>query len=211
MRTSDLSPAIQLGEKMRKIIAIVVALAAFSSARVVSAGAFTEWLPDEIYSNASGSVQFIDFGTSQNVENFLLGQEVTTNGHMFTFPSSLPSSSTAGKHFLVGTPGYVALSGLLDLAPVDYLLPANNFFNFNGDHINIPGSTVPALTFTTGQLPTDGLDALFFDGTNLTTAINTEIDFAGNVSSIPEPCSLSLIPCAALAMRRRRRSGSGPR
>src|SRR5881409_3923726 len=70
---------------------------------------FHLWRINEIYSNADGSVQFIEFVTSSSGQQFLAGHSLTSSDasgatiKTFTFPSNL-SGDTANHSFLVATP-----------------------------------------------------------------------------------------------------------
>ena len=77
--------------------------------------AFHNWKVNEIYSNASGTVQFIEFSTASGTEQFVSGHFVASSSgatnNSFTFPNDL-QGSTANKKFLVATSGFQALAGL---------------------------------------------------------------------------------------------------
>src|SRR5690349_1305527 len=116
---------------------------------------------NEVYSNPSGTVQYIEmkeiFGF--DFENFVtLAPDIKSTTHDFIFPSDLPSFSTANKTFLLGTPGYAALTGA---APPDYTIPAN-FFNPAGDTFTY-GTTGPdgiVDNVTIGAQPSDPTESL---------------------------------------------------
>src|SRR4029079_8797579 len=78
---------------------------------------FHEWKIDQVYSNADGSVQYVDFvlAAPSDDERFLFGRTLTAglNSHSLTFGSDLPSEPVAGQHFLVATPGFAAIAGVL--------------------------------------------------------------------------------------------------
>ena len=154
-----------------------------------SAGAtFHRWDITEFYSNASGSVQYVEFYDIFNSEHLLSGhtlQSTTPPVMSFTFPSNLSSTSTANQHMLVATHGFASLPGAVT---PDYTLPAWNFFATVADTLNF-ASGFDTITWTSGQLPTDGIDALHEDygGTNRHTGPNTPTNFAGQVGSLPEP------------------------
>lgn len=170
---------------------------------------FHLWKIDEVYSNSTGTVQFIDFkqpSSEFDNESFVGGQSLTDSalGHTFMFPSDLPSTPVANQHFLVATPGYTGLPGL---PHADYTLPVNGFFKTSGDTLTYAFG-VNSLTFAGGQLPTDGVHALFRDygGSELKTGVNDAINFAGQSGSVPEPGTLALLAGAAgLSLMRRRR------
>ena len=192
-----------------KIIASIAAaaiLAAVGSARAT----FHEWLPEEIFSNASGTVQYIEFSNTFDLENLLSSTSITaaTTGNTYHFPTNLASSSTSGHKLLVATPGYAALPGV---PTPDYVLPSNNFFSITGDSVHLIGTAQPFLTFTSGQLPTDGHTALFFNGTTLSTGLSSPTNFAGvsGTVAVPETTTLALLVGSGglLLCRRSRRNG----
>jgi hypothetical protein len=110
------------------------------------------WRITEIFSNATGTIQFIEMTTccgSAGGEIFLSGQRLSSNSQAFTFPGNL-DMTTANKHVLLATAGYAALPG----APVpDYTIPAN-FFSTTSDTLAF--SVYDTLIFPAGALPTDG-------------------------------------------------------
>jgi serralysin len=171
---------------------------------------FHEWKISEVYSNATGTVQFIEFlqpSFSFDDERFVAGQTLTDAafGHTFTFGSSLPNQPPPSSHFLVATPGYAALSGV---PAADYVLPANNFFNTAGDTLTF-ATFVDQLQFTGAQFPTNGTSSLNRDygATTLTTARNSPTNFAGQSGSVvPEPATAGLLACGAVMVLRRHRA-----
>ena len=115
---------------------------------------FHLWQIDEVYSDATGTVQFVELTVASDGENVLSGHTLTSSGHTFTFPANLPKN-TANHHLLLATPGYIALPGM---PAADFNLGANSFFDVNGDTLDYAG--VNSLTFTAGQLPVDGANSL---------------------------------------------------
>ena len=121
---------------------------------------------DEIYSNASGTIQFIELhevfhANGQNHESEAPDFKTNENDLIF---ADLPSTQTADTFFLLGTAGYNAMSG----APqADYLIP-NNFFNPAGDTLQYgstgPDGVVDLATFA--NLPTSGGQAFYRVGTS---------------------------------------------
>src|SRR5258708_39657387 len=69
----------------------------------------------KVFSNASGTVQYIELFTTSPGQEFLSGRAINSNAHSFMFTSNLPATpthTTANQHFLLATPGYFALSGV---------------------------------------------------------------------------------------------------
>src|SRR5438105_1111029 len=85
---------------------------------------------NEIFSNADGTVQFIELreAFSASGQNFLRGLTLTSgtgaNQKSFTFPNDLPSFNTAGTSVLIGTQGFAALA----VVTPDYVVP-NGFLS----------------------------------------------------------------------------------
>ena len=113
------------------------------------------WRIEEIFSNPSGTVQFIEMSTccGSTGEIFLSGLRLRSNASTFDFPGNL-SGSTLHKHLLLATDGYAAIPGA---PPRDYTIPAN-FFSINGDSISFV--TYDVMTFGPGVLPTNGTTSL---------------------------------------------------
>ncbi len=145
----------------------------------------------EVFSNADGSIMFIELFTTSGGQQFL-------NGHTITFEinatiqntvnlSQLPSDS-ANKTFLVGTANLGTLYGVVP----DFVIPANFFTAGASNFINFAeGTDRVNLTL----LPTDGTSSL--NGiisnagqTQAATSVNAQAtprNFAGATATIPEP------------------------
>src|SRR5882672_1663346 len=75
--------------------------------------AFHLWKIDEVYSNASGTVQFIEMFDPSANETAMNGATLASQGHSFTFGANLPAATaTQNHHLLLATPGYFALTGV---------------------------------------------------------------------------------------------------
>jgi serralysin len=138
---------------------------------------FHLWKFDEVFSNADGSVQFIEMTDAADFEQFVSGHPLTSTTHTVTPSTNLPAvnNMTAGHHMLFATAGFGALTG--GVTP-DYLIPAN-FFNPAGDTLNWAGG-FDIKTF--GAIPTDGVHSLILPG--ILTAVNSPTNFAGDVGSV---------------------------
>jgi hypothetical protein len=160
-----------------------------------------EWDIAEIYSNADGSVQYIEFFTTGADEfGWSAGQiRSLSNESMIEFDTNL-EPPTENRRVLVATPGFADLPGAV--AP-DYEIPAG-FFDIGGDTLVF--SNVDTVTFASGQLPTDGTQSLYRTLTlpspslptvagpeDLFVGENSPTNFAGETGQlVPEPGALAL-------------------
>jgi hypothetical protein len=183
---------------MRKlwILGIVVSIAAVFPQQAEAT--YHEWKIDQAYSNASGTVQYVDFLLTNPTddEQFISNAELLSNFHMMGF-TDLPSVPGNGQHFLIATPGFAVIAGVTP----DYTFPATPFFNHAGDML----SYGPGLNVLTTPALSGGTQAFGPSGFVLARPTN----FAGKIGSVPEPpASLLLLLGAAglwiLARRRRR-------
>src|SRR5262245_590795 len=71
---------------------------------------FHLWDFSEFFSDADGSVQFIELHTASAGETFATGVDIRSNSKVFTFDHNL-SGSTANKDLLVATAGFGSLPG----------------------------------------------------------------------------------------------------
>jgi hypothetical protein len=184
--------------RMRKTVftrslQVIMLIAVAASGIFPASASFHTFQVNELYSNASGSVQFIElleaFGA--NGQQFLGGHTLNvTQGstvRTFTFPNDLPSDTTAGKHVLIATSAFAALG----IVTPDYIVPAGFLFT-NGATVDYAG--VDSVTY--GALPVDGVSSLNRNGT---TGVNSPTNFAGQSGSIsapppPPPSEPSAVP-----------------
>lgn len=133
---------------------------------------------NEVYSNADGNIQFIEFSGDDDHQQSWAGHSIISSDgndiHTFTIPHDLPNAATNGKNVLVATQGFADRGFLTP----DYVVP-NNFLFIKDGTVNFPGMN--AGSFTYSQLPTDGTLSLQADHS---TRINSPTDFAGNTSII---------------------------
>ena len=174
---------------MRIVRGLLCLLAAVSASPV--AASFHTFQLNEFYSNADGSIQYVELkeGFGANGQLFLGGRAITsTQGgttHTLVFLTDLPSVITASKSVLIATPGFAALG----IVAPDYIVPAGFLF-VGGGTVNYAGVDI----LTLGALPTDGVTSLNRDGT---TGVNSPRNFAGQTGSIPAappPASASASP-----------------
>jgi dockerin type I repeat protein len=144
---------------------------------------FQLWKIDQIYSNTTANVQFVELADTADGELNVMGQTLTSNGQTFTFPSDLPDgTATAGSHMLLATPGYFALAGV---AKADFMLP-DHFFNAVGDMLTYAGG-LDSVTFDNFQVPVDNLHSLnrSSPGAPLLSGVNSPTDVHGDTGQIP--------------------------
>ncbi|MDQ6630141.1 MAG: hypothetical protein M3Y82_00090 [Verrucomicrobiota bacterium] len=165
---------------LASIAAIAVILLTNSSAYA----AFHTWKVNEIYSNADGSVQFIEMKEASgfNGQNLLSGHSITCTGPAgtttFNF-SNLASSTTANKFFLIGTSNLVSVPG--GLTPDFVFTNPGPFLSLNSGSINFAG--VDVITYT--NLPANGSGAITRSGSTLiATTNNSPVNFGGASNSI---------------------------
>jgi hypothetical protein len=161
------------------IHAVRLFLIALSLAAAEANATFHLWRMTELYSNADGSVQYLELAVSSSGEGLLSGHVLTSSRgnevHYLVFPNDL-QGDTGGKTFLIGTEGFAALG----LVMPDYVVP-NGFFFAGGGDVNfadVDGWHYPAL-------PVAGALSLNRDGT---TGKNSPTNFAGSTGTIlPAP------------------------
>ncbi|HTP45646.1 MAG TPA: hypothetical protein VMQ50_01820 [Casimicrobiaceae bacterium] len=144
-----------------------------------TAAAFQTFRIEEIYSNGDGTVQYVVLHESSGADGqqFLGGHTlVVTYGAVtktFTFPSDLPSASTANTRVLIATAGFASLG----LVTPDYVIPAQ-FLPGYGGTLNYAG--VDQVAF--GPLPSDGFHAIDRNGTS---KANLATNFGGQSAAAP--------------------------
>ena len=170
-----------LRPNLRRLVCFSLALLLTNQARAT----FHLWTVNEIYSNADGSVQFIELHESSTIngEDLLAGHFIRcTSGlltNTFIFPTNLPSTITAGKCFVIGTANLASLPG--GVTP-DYVFTNAVPFLFSGNGtINYAG--VDVVNYT--NLPADGAGSLVRSGTAMVFSVtNSPQNFAGESNSI---------------------------
>src|ERR1035437_66159 len=93
---------------------------------------------NELYSNADGSIQFIEILGEADGQGFWAGHSITVSqggtSHSFTFPTDLPSEATAGTKVLIATQGFANLG----IVTPDFVVLAGFLFT-NGGTVNYAG------------------------------------------------------------------------
>ena len=138
------------------------------------------WRVAEVFSNASGTIQFIELWESAGTpgEVATAGHQVTSNTRSFTLTNNAVSP-TSNKRILLGTPGYAALPGA---PPPDYTIPAGSVPFF----ATALAQTIQYIPYDTwnipaGSIPTDGVTSLNRTGGPLP---NTPTNYAGTTGTI---------------------------
>lgn len=132
---------------------------------------------DQIYSDASGNVQYIRLTALAGGQQFLGGQNITAlrgaASHVYPFATNLPGDTT-GKKFLVATQGFADLN----IVTPDYTVP-NKFLFTPGGTINYASSSDQVVY---AALPTNGTHAIDRNGI---AVVASPQNFAGNTAASP--------------------------
>jgi hypothetical protein len=142
------------------------------------------WNFSEIFSNASGSVQYVELFCTDANEQGVGPFTITSNAHTFNFVTNLPNTATANTYILVATSGFGSLAG--GVTP-DYIIPSN-FFATGGGTLNY-ASGVQVWSY--GAVPTDGTHSLLRNGS---TAINSPTNYAGQGGSVNLATAVPMLP-----------------
>lgn len=133
---------------------------------------------NEVYSNADGSVQFIEFVGDADAQHVWAGHSITSTNdattNTYNISTNLPNAATNGKSVLVATQGFADLG----LVTPDYIIPNGFLFTINGT-VSFPGMLGGTITYT--ALPIDGTLSLNPDGS---TGINSPTNFTGSTGTV---------------------------
>jgi len=119
----------------------------------------------QIYSNAAGTVQFVVLSSGIDGEDVWHGHYIASVSldqvvnNKYVFAADLPDSATAGKSVLVATQGFASLG----IITPDFVVP-NNFIVLGDGSVDFAG--VDTIAYYAGAIPTDGVKALFRDGSS---------------------------------------------
>ena len=166
-----------------RFVAGLIALTAAALTCAPASAFFHLWRFTEFFSNADGSVQFIELQALANGENFSQNGTISSNstGKVFTFPTNL-TGSTLNKRLLVATPNFASLPGAVT---PDFTLPSTNFFDPAGDTLTLFLSfQIDSKTFT--SVPTDGVMSRHYNASTGATSLgsNSPTNFAGSSGSV---------------------------
>ncbi len=158
----------------RLILAATLAIGALPAG-----AAFHLWVFNEIYSNADGTVQFVELRALAGGQQFVQGHTLVASqggtGQSFVLPSNLPSD-TNGHSLLIATQGFAALG----IVSPDYIVP-NFFFPLGNGTLNWgEGSDV----WNYASMPADGTNSVRRDGS---TGPNSPTNFAGQTGTVVLP------------------------
>jgi hypothetical protein len=166
-----------------------LALAAALLAALPAQAGHHQWFISEIFSNADGTVQFVELKGTANNEQFLNGFFLTTLGPEGVVPTSaalgpnLPSAATAGAYLLLGTAGYATLAAQQGAPAPDRTLP-DNFLETTGDRVRYAGIVATDRPYGPGGIPTNGILSLDYESALPGNSANTPQNFSGATGSI---------------------------
>lgn len=171
-------------------------LAAVAAAAVLSPavhGASHLWRFAEVFSNADGTIQFIELKEccGSTIETQIQGKWILSNttANQFNFPNGLVGN-TANQRLLFATQHFANLPG----APTpDYIIP-EGLFGLNGDTLEYWNYTdsfvaIPALPLD-GERSWHCTGVVFGGCTSSSTGLNSPTNFAGDTVSIVAPCRI---------------------
>ena len=186
----------------RRGLFCAVALFAITVFTVPAQAAFHLWTIREVYSDASGTLQFIELNDSFGGQNSVGGMQINvsnvgaTQTHTYSLGSSL-GGNTFGHALLLGTAGLQAAGG----PTPDFIIP-NNFLFTAGGSIGFFGQNGGPYS----ALPTDG--TLSRDWSGNFNSVNSPQNYVGQTGTItvPEPSTWALLGAGVICLPRRSRS-----
>ena len=169
---------------------------AFLPAAAPAQAAFHLWDIKEVYSNADGSMQYIELQAFGAFETVLTGAQIEaiSDGvsRTFSFPTGNLMGDTTNRHLLIASPGFASLVGAVT---PDYSLPSGPFFDLGTTSITINLThpffgLVDSITFAGASLPINGRDSLTdttinTPATTLVAGQSSPTNFSGSVGALP--------------------------
>jgi hypothetical protein len=193
-----------------RLTGVTVVVLLVAAATPSTHAAFHFWQMHEVFSNASGTVQFIEMQDLVGGEEFTGGFSMSANsdGNVQSVTLTDLTGSTPG-YLLFATPGFAALPG--GVTP-DFPIPAH-FFNPNATNLTFSfNGSGDSIAFGGAALPKNGINSLsdnnIYGVQNLASAANSPTNLNGDAGSVnvsPEPVT-GLIPLIAwplMSLRRR--------
>ena len=165
----------------RKLFAEIALFALLLVGSANSYAVYDQWRINEVFSNADGTVQFIEMKTTVSGQQFLRGATISssqaglTKSYVFDTAPNDGSNYSPPKTFLIGTVGFATLA----IVNPDYIVP-NGFIFSSNMTINFAG--VDIVSFP--SIPTDGYHSV--DRTGITAA-NSPANFAGFTGTVYPP------------------------
>jgi len=172
------------------LFAVVGTIVIFGLSPVVVAGSHT-WEVWEVFSNADGTVQFVEIKETHGgtAETGLGGHTMISHPSGNSSPMNSVTGNTAFTYYLLGTAAFAALPG----APTpDKIIPAN-FIKLSTD-TSMEYSFTNTATWTLGSLPTNGTSSLsrLVSLGPLVSGTNSPTNFAGVTGTIDASGGASL-------------------
>lgn len=153
----------------------------------------------ELYSNASGTIQFIELkqpGAGSNNENRFDRAKLVSNGVTYLFPDQIASTLTAGKPVLIATAGFQAATGITP----DFIIP-DGYLSVTGGTLDFRFESTDQLvdSVTYSSLPTNHEDSLNINinsGHTQSTGANSPTTFGlvtGHISNQAPELEMPLV------------------
>ena len=160
---------------------------------VVSAQAGSHtWDVNEVFSDATGTVQFIELVEANGTpgETGVPGHTMTSAANNFVIVGAALVAPTSNKFYLIGTAAFATLFNALPGNPVvDATMPVSFFSTLAAETVTyVPWD---AMAWGAGVLPTDGTTSL---NSNLTTGVNSPTNYAGTSGTVDASGGSSTIP-----------------
>lgn len=175
--------------------AAILALSAWGvlgSAGTAWAGAHT-WDVNEVFSNADGTIQFIELRENAGTANEtgVGNQTLSSTTQSFNMGAGAVAAPTSNRHFLIATAAFAALPG----APTpDVLIPPGSIPFFAASADTISYGAIDSWSFTSA--PTNGIDSL--DRTAGVGA-NSPTNYAGDTGSV-DASGAPAVPAGSIPM-----------
>ena len=160
-------------------------LVAATLAATCASATFHLWRMTEAYSNADGTVQFLELAALAGGEQFVSGHALSSSSgsltHTFNVPTDLPGDS-GGKRMLFATQGFANLG----VVTPDYIVP-DGFLFIAGGSLNWADADL----WEQPALPVDGRMSLYKE--NGGAALNSPTNFLDQQGSVTAPASAALV------------------